>query len=493
MSSQDHGLSLRNQGAVEALSGFSAENLAAASQAAERIARARTVCDMARRRDTLDVAVWSETFEALRARYGAATQPEIMKACRKIREKLGFIDSWLSLKQGYVMEGFRLGGAGGRELIDKVPSAPWNRLADDLAKEYFTVSNAVVTWLTDDVMQVDGQRAPRVAIVQDTEDIEFDDPGGIEKVRPNSSRRIDKELVRQLNAMIERRDAAQQWDGWIRLGTEQETAYGERFVIASTAKRGAGYGRPSLFPLFFDLSLLETLRLGDMNGALSMRDVMRHITVGHEIAYGPMAGQPTWFLKKTQATAIAQALEKKLGSHDFISRHDLNVTFPHLDPEFFSEKKYDPVWQRILEWAGPLFRALNVGAGEAGVIAMQAWRAEGNRHRAWIKRALEAVLNDPDYHRGAVTTGNRVEVYFSPLSFLSHKEGREMLSFGIGNGLVSPQTATEMLGFELDYERERMAAAQADPESWRPVFEPKQGLLQPDGNQGGRPPGVAGE
>lgn len=420
----------------------------------------------------------------------ASGERAVFGACRQVLGKMPFLETWLNLKRAYVLDGLTLTGEGGRALMAADPDgASWRRLARDVATEYLLCDNAVVNWSVDRGL-IPGLDESRVALpmVLNTEQVEYRDSHAVARIKVEAAGTSELSQLPREEWADWIREQEKKRNQWIALGSDQERALGLRFGVLTTGKRGAGLKMPSLFGLIFDLCLLEVLRIGDWNGAMQMRDVIRQFTKGVNINYGPLAGQPTYFLKKKDITAIKAAVKDKLGAWDFITNFDMEVKFPFLDPKYFDKGKYDPTWARLVEWAGPLATALRAGAGEAGTVAMAAWKQEGQAHRVAVGGFLESIYNDPDYHGGLVPEGQRVKVAFNPLSFHSVKEAREYLSWAVGNAIVSPQTANRVTGFDEAEERALIEAAHAKKESYFPVFEPRQGLLgqaAQAGNPGG--------
>ena len=464
--------------------------LNAALAEAERKSRGRVVAEM---NAVVSSNLVVDNVDAWRSSLFAKSPKRVMELCRQVAEK-SFVSAWLNLKSAYVLQGLHLAGPGGQKLTaaHEARPKPWVRLAEDLLKEWFITSNCVVNWAVDPgaIPGLDGQDSLPRALVLDTEQVDYEDKGGIPRIK------LPQKLFDEIKESIglspdELRKRVDEWKKGVVLGSDEELNLGHRFLVRTSAKLGAGLGMPSLYQVIIDLGIMELLRTGDLNGALAMKDVVRQTKKGHQLQYGTIAGQNTYYLKKGDVKVFKEIWKKGVGLFDMITNFDVEVSFPFLDPKFFTEEKYKPAMSRVMQWVGPLARALEAGAGEAGTIAMAAWRAEGLQLRGIIGGLLEEILNHPDYHRGQLAEGERVVVRFNPLSFHANREARETASFLLGNALISPQTATELFGFDDAVEQARLKQAHADGESRYPAFEPKQGLLvaAPDGGEGGKPPG----
>lgn len=469
---------------------FSPEMLAAASKLANQLDKGRRVAEMGRVFG-VDQHSWKD-LNAFKRTYFEKNPKTVFELCRKLRKQHGWLDRFLAVKTHYVLHGFRWMSPEGRALAEANVGYDFKRILEDVMLELTTCDNAVAQWPTTAAGKTNAG-LPWVSILN-CEQVEYKDEDGAERVKPDKSAAKEPKKKDGSVQTVQTGAYGEDKDGWIVLGEEKD----EKFEVYSSGKRGGGYGVPSLYGLIFDLGLIEILQTGDFNAALMTRDVMRQIKKGHEISYGPLAGQPVYFLKRGDIKTITEALAAKIGAFDFLTNFDVDITFPTLDTKYFDKDKYAATWARILEWMGPLGRYQTATNGEAAAAALAAFRVEVDEIRDRLARFAGRIFNDGTFSKRAADSG-KIKIGFHPFTCYSTKERREMMSWATQNGYLSPQTAREFLGLEDELERERLREAAAAPDEFRPVFEPKQGLLMTEvsgdgsssssgtGGTGGRP------
>ena len=443
----------------------------------------------------------------------------VFKRVAELAGENHFVNWVLYFKLLLFMNGFDVMGAKKENLPEY-----W-RLTRDMFLEALPCDNAVVVWV-EPQGDTDGPAAMARAIVMNCYDVKYDDSFGI----PTLSVKFPKRPLSE----SQKAGLGERYAKALSEGTELilDEAEGEHFVVLSSAKLGNGLGTPRLRAVFDELSALELAMKGDWNAFWTMKDVIRQVKKGHDIKTGNLAGMPMHFIKKKDAEQILKGLSNKAGSFDTVTNFDVEIKYPTLeiDPKFLDAKKYGGVMTQLLQWAGPIGLLFKTEQGRALDDMIPILEAEMLHWRDQVKMVVEQVINSPTYDPGfgepAPNTSDaaskpkpkkgkakaaaklpptppnadpgdpqRLQVTFNPLTLATLKNIIALVTAGITNGIMSPQTGRKRLGLIEAVENANMVAAQANKENYTPVFEAKQGLLQepdntndnPDPGTGGRP------
>jgi hypothetical protein len=443
----------------------------------------------------------------------------VFKRVHELAKENHFVNWVIYFKLLLFMNGFDVMGA------KKENMPEYRRLTRDIFLEALTCDNAVVVWVEQPEEDEEAAALSR-AIVMNCGDVRYDDSFGVPTLavrfrkRQISESQKDKLGERYAKALAE--------------GSELvlDESHGEHFVVLSNEKLGNGLGVPRLRSVFDELSALELAGKGDWNAFWTMKDVIRQVKKGHDIKTGNLAGMPMHFIKEKEARAILGGLRNKAGSFDAVTNFDVDIKYPTLeiDPKFLDAKKYGGVMQQLLQWAGPIGLLFKTEQGRALDDMIPILNAEMEHWREEVRIIVEQIINDPSYDPGmgepapnsadaaskpvdgstAVKPPKgkaaaspedadpddpaRLQVTFNPLTLATLKNVVALVTAGLTNGIMSPQTGRKRLGLVEAVENANMKVAAANKENYTPVFEAKQGLLQePDNtndnpeNTGGRP------
>lgn len=387
-----------------------------------------------------------------------------------LSEKHGFYGPVVRVRQRYFNAGFALVGADWEREDDLTDE--WARFGRDVWQEFILADSAVVLWR-------DGGKPS----VMHTEDVTYDDRGGVEKVTIAFSKAALTEEMRRtlgatLIAQIEKNGKITIVDG--RTGTMN-------CRVLTRGKQGCGLVTPSVSSVMLDLAIWELLKIREWNGAFASRNVMRHAKKGHEIKSGNLAGQPLHFWKSAFAKQLLKALGGLSGYNEFSSNFDLNFEWVFLPGEFFDPKIFDSVTNRLMFWAGGaamVAMATEERQDSRFANGLDMMRDEARESREMVRVFLTEILRQ--------VVGKKFRgIEWSNTVFMPAKELKQFVAQAANNGHISPQTATEALGFNNQRERKRMLAAHQTPDAYSPPFEAKQGQSGESTaptTEGGRPP-----
>lgn len=402
------------------------------------------------------------TADQFLAKWRATTPKDRFLKARSIYESNSYVRDVLQLQTAFFNKGFKVSGL-------EAPGYNFGQLARDVWGEFLLCDNVVAFWRD---KEVESDSLPLVTIF-DCEQVDYEDAFGMDRVKLTFGKSpLDAEAKKALGPRY-----AKALESGKPLILDREE--GERWKVLKRGKRGKGLVSPRIYTVFEKLSALELLEVGDWSGAWTMKNVIRQIRKGHEIKSGQLAGQPHHFIKKEESAAILKANKNKSGAYDAVTNFDVDILYKHLDPRFFDAKKYDGILGRLAAWAGAAGCIL---ATQQSQFVCEVFEAEGEEARGMVGPFLESILNDADFC--GVKNGN-AKVTFDPQAFMPFKIRLELTRMGYTNGLLSPQSAREMSGFDDKLESERLLEAHKNPEQYWPPFEAKQGY---GGNpKGGRP------
>ncbi len=256
------------------------------------------------------------------------------------------------------------------------------------------------------------------------------------------------------------------------------------FLVKTSTKKGRGFAKSPWLPHLEDMAILELLRMGDFSGAWARKKLVRQGKKGHKIeGAGPLAGTPTYFFKSDFGKAILKKLKEE-GFSELISNFDFELEYVHLPPEFFDAKFYRAVSDRLSAAAGPAATLVELEATErrANQNVLDIFWAEALEQRGevgpYLSTLLTRTLKPPAPVR--VTWGDAV--FMSRKNLIAHVQG------AANQGFMSPQTARFELNLDDATESYFLREASKAETDYRPVFEPRQGLLSEQ--DAGRPAGT---
>lgn len=409
------------------------------------------------------------TADAFLSKWQATTVKDRFKKARKICESNSFVQDVLYLKLAFFNMGFAVTGMDG---VESASGYDFGQIARDVWNEFLLCDNVVAFWRA----RGEGEPLPVVTIF-DCEQVEYSDAFGLNQVKLTME--ASKLDAGRRRALGDRYAGAIESGKPITLNRKD----GECWKVLKIGKRGKGLISPRIYSVFEKLSALELLEIGDWAGAWTMKNVIRQIKKGHDIKTGPLAGQPLHFITKKVADAIKSEMRNKTGAHDAVTNFDIDILYKFLDPRFFDAKKYDGVIGRLKSWAGAVGQILDP---QPSPNVCEVLNAEMKMARGMVGPFLESIFKDPDFLGEEKAAA---KVIWDKYAAMPWKIRLELTRLGYTNGLLSPQTARGMFGFDDEEESALLLKAHENPKKYWPPFEAKQGFLNK--SQGGRPPGEA--
>lgn len=415
--------------------------------------------------------------EIFRTDWTCDTMAERFSVARRLADRNDWVGALLYIKHNYFADGFRFCDLSKKVKVwrTKAQSKGFDfiRFSGDVWTEWLACDNVVVFWREP---KKGSGKLPSV-VVLDCEICTYDDTLGAKslKVKPGHKKLSDAQIrmlgPRWAKAWIEGRE--------VELMEDQ----GEYFEVLSRAKVGKGMGEPRIVQVLESLSTYELLGLADWTGAWEHKDLIQHITKGHEIKNGDLAGLPKHFITKKQQAAIMKAMKVLSGGRRVVTNFDMKILWQFLNPNFFDGKKYDGTVAKLENWGGAA--ALLLKSGQTSPLLMDVFAAEGRSNRQKVGNFIDRILNNANFH-AELPPPEEVQVGWNEQSFLNIKMMLEWIRLGCANGLVSPQTGRNAMGVENDTETALMREAHKHPEDFTPPFEAKQGMV--GGSKGGGRP-----
>lgn len=448
---------------------------------------ARELSSLRRKVDKLDVSTMGQAQELLRIQllslndfrgrwlFDNKNPRDIIRKCRQLVDGRtnDFCDFVIRTKLQFFNAGFEIWTPTNKKKTDtfaeRSSNYPFADLSRDVWKEWLVASNVVAFWrdrskLPDDQL-IDGM--PRVTILN-AEDVEYHNEFGVESVKIFLKAR--KLTAKEKEALGPRYATALENGQALELSKEQ----GENWKVLTTAKLGNGFSTPRLRAIFDDLAARDLLKIGDWNGAWARKHLIRHGKKGHLIKDGPLAGMPEYFYKDKYGKGLVKELQKASGFLDLVSNFDLLFEFVYLNPDFFDPKVYKGIDDRLTKWAGACLLMLRDGNPNPNLSKV--FQAEGLAEREIIGRFLESILNDTTFMAKTPRGMDPLQVRWDEWIFFNQDELRQMITFGIQNGVMSPQSVQRAMRLDTDEQKEFMTDALKNRDLWTPVFEAKQGM-----------------
>lgn len=264
---------------------------------------------------------------------------------------------------------------------------------------------------------------------------------------------------------------------------------GDYWIVYSDGRKFSGLVAPTMNAIFADASLRELLIAGDFSVAFMMKAAIFHVTAGESISQGPRAGTKDYWLKENDRVKLQTALTKLGKSLLLITDHTVKLAHVAPDPKLFQPEKFLKVEERIRRW-GATPEQLLTGEGDGfaqGTQGGKRFASEGvevRGHIGWVLSQFlthESMRSAIGIQEGAVCT-----IDWDWNNLKEWKQALDELNSAWSNGMCSNETYQERVGLARAVEKKRKEREQGEAALWRPLFEPKQGMLTPD-SKGGRP------
>jgi len=223
------------------------------------------------------------------------------------------------------------------------------------------------------------------------------------------------------------------------------------------------------------------LRRVKIEGEFSIDYHIKHLI--HQIVYdkgktGANSKNPLANLGPQTLRVTPEELTSVIEKYREMAKTLTEATGPEISHEFHGPEflKYSPPqrYQKIEEMIERHFgfsRVFTVGDGgnySSAYVFTKGLIARIERWRELIGMFWEDYL----FRK----TKADASIGFSRSVLKEAKQALDEIKYGRDNGLISPQTATEELGWDVEFENQRKEEAMSDPLKYLPVFESSQGI-----------------
>ncbi len=360
--------------------------------------------------------------------------------------------------------------AGDEKLLSKYP---FKKVADDVVREFLINDVCVAFWKK-------GETLPAITILNsEVLEVGWDDGKPTLKLKYAAQRNLGDDAKADLGERLHKALK----DGSELIIKDDDAEYGFA-VMDPRGKSGEPLSRPSVSGILDDLAYLALIDFGNWNGAWKRKDILRIWHKGYEIKNGALAGQNLYAMTRKQRNAILDAAAKISGAADVALNFDIEVENHFLPDEFFGDKAEKGALRRLGNWGGwaAIVVMDSVSRSEGFHKVLDGMKRDDVLYvRSEVKSFLESIWNSEDFL--GEWYGQEATPKLSPVwTMASVFSGEQINTLGrslVENGIISPQSYRELAGFDNEEEVERLKAASADEEGYRPVFESRQGLLQP--------------
>lgn len=268
---------------------------------------------------------------------------------------------------------------------------------------------------------------------------------------------------------------------------------GEFWIIRSNGSKHKGFAKPSLHTIELDIKLRQFLLGGDFSIAFFFKRLIQIVQHGEGSQNGQYAGKrgPTWTTQK-DIDALSEKFNLPAETLRLITDHTVKVLYSLPPTESLMGEKYEAVEKRILRW-GDVPDVLMIGEGgtyAGGFIGIKKLVAKGVRTRRIVGEMLVEFLSHPSVRPVDLKDKDTIDVLFDQQNLKEPQQLLEEVNAAYDRGTLSVATYQEQLGFHHDMEAMRKVEEHSARGIWRPLFEPRQGLLSvgPDGDvKVGRP------
>jgi hypothetical protein len=255
------------------------------------------------------------------------------------------------------------------------------------------------------------------------------------------------------------------------------------FDILRRERMGAGFGVPSVTPIFTTAANMTSLEVGDASLAAACRMVMELHLMGHEIKGGPHAGNKAHFWNENRAKAFEKSIKGKLGHNRLTANFDHKIVqaanWP--DPKILDEKRYASGITRMAIWGMPLGQMLLNKSLNPFLLPMLKYQAIAEREL--MAEHLYTVFTE------GLGAPEDMKCVWSNRCFSDPRVAADLLKTGLASGPLSQGTFLEESGFDKEEERENKAEEAGLPKTQTtPIFDAAHG--DPNKKQPGRKPGT---
>lgn len=393
---------------------------------------------------------------------------------RDFCEKHWWIRRVLTLKLGFFFTGFRVvGDAKMQEWLGKnMRMRTLSRFAGDLAREFCSMDNAAVTW-TDWAPQPWRQNIESIReykVWQGRRSMTICIPGS-------------GPLTKEQNAVVPKH-WADKWQAGGDVKLDEEL--GDHFAVVTDGFTDAGLVQPGVMTALALFCTLEFLNRADWTASFQHGNIIRQMKKGFLLPaqLASATGQVEKKMSKVERDKLKREAAKKTGGQDWVTQHDLEIAFKYLEPEFFNPQKYEGVMKHLRVWAGSVAELQDDKPSQYVLTQM---RAEAALVREKVADIIETAANESPLLDKRQRPRGDIRVAWDDTKLWDGSMLLERWRMLCGQGAMSQTTLRMEAGLDNATEGDRLEAELADPDRYRPSFEPKQGMLTDKTGGNGRP------
>jgi hypothetical protein len=377
-----------------------------------------------------------------------------------------------------------------KRIADFISAHQLQRIAEELVFDFTACDNAILHWKV-----VDGEISYVTTLAPDR--VEFDNSTGIETLKLHLSDDIRKNILDTMKK-IGKGDKSPFPDKYVEAARRGKPVIldnkdGEYWLVRSRCRRFTGLAKPSMASIYGDIQLRELLISGDWSVAYFIAHVIHQIKAGEAITGGPLAGTRNNYVTKTAINKLKKVFQEVSQTLRIFTDHTVDIKYHYPDPNVFNPQKFEKAEERILRW-GAVIDVIMTGKGDGfsqGSLGKNRFEAQGNRVRGAIGWMFGEFFGHPTVTKALqIPDESTVEIGWNQQNLKEWAQVLKELQFQWDNGGMDWETIHDRLGENHELIMERKAIEKPQEDLWRPLFEPRQGLLSNEDDPAGEDPGT---
>lgn len=265
---------------------------------------------------------------------------------------------------------------------------------------------------------------------------------------------------------------------------------GEYWIVRTKNRRFAGFARPSMYSVFWDVLLRDLLVGGDWAIAYFMKRVIELVKMGERAPQGYIGDPKVLYPTPTEIGKLKKQWQQIGDTLRIFGDHTLSVEYSFPDPKVMGSEKYAKVEERILRWGG-VIDTMMTGAGDGfsqGTLGARRFVAQGKRVRSAVGEMIEGfILHESVSGALGIPADSDARCSWDEQNLKEPKQVLDELNAALTNGTLDVRSYNEGLGYDHDLIKSRKPEDQKEKKLWVPVFEPQQGMLSPGRPASGNP------
>lgn len=252
------------------------------------------------------------------------------------------------------------------------------------------------------------------------------------------------------------------------------------FDVLRRERTGAGFGVPSVAPVFVCAANLTSLEVGDASLAAACRLVLELHLMGHEIKSGLHAGQAAHFWNKDRAKGFEKSVKGQSGhvraSVNFDHTVKQAANWP--DPKIMDEKRYSSGITRLAIWGMPIGQMLLGKSLNPFLLGMLKFQAIAERE--YMAEHLRKIYTE------GLGAPEDLKLTWSNRCFTEARIAADLMKVGLASGPVSQSSFLEAIDLDPEQERENKSEESKLPKGHTtPIYDAAHGPPKPSGRKPG--------